>query len=446
MRRLNFILFTTVFLMACQTSDNSLEEPNTVKLIGNKKILNDIIGETEGIYGGGKYSFSLNDLGVYSENTIISVRSKWSSIAGKQKSDSVPVIQISAKGSQKYQKDSTIAYTIGNENEFAIQNWRLPSLPAYLTDISVNITIPSDKQLEISAFDEKYYNSIISSTSRIRLNAHGSPMTGKFNTYEGFEGAAKAGYPCCVAVPKRTKDGVWVCFHDDDNINGLRYSNAKVEVCKRKIENGDTIYTQYDEAGKVIGDAPMPVSQVTWEFIKDKIIFNNAYYYIWGEQYVPKLEEFFDVCSKTGMMPMLSVHPALTASDWAEIKSLAQKYNVLDKLDVKLRPGDDYVDPAYQVFGDEVQRYSIYVYSEEGCLWALNKLNTLGSKGYITPCIEMLYSIANREMAEIILRNGYSCSIFDSSRSLTGERLKEMMSWGVTEFTSNYHHSYGLNW
>ena len=143
---------------------------------------------------------------------------------------------------------------------------------------------------------------------------------------------------------------------------------------------------------------------------------------------------------------MLSVHPALTASDWEEIKSLAQKYNVLDKLDVKLRPGDDYVDPAYQVFGDKVQRYSIYVYSEEGCLWALNKLNTLGSKGAIAPCIEMLYSKANREMAEKILRNGYTCSIFDSSRTLTGERLKEMMSWGVTEFTSNYHHSYGLNW
>ncbi len=447
MRRLLFVLLIlTNFLMSCVEIDNSSEERSVVQLNGNKKTLNDVIGETEAIYGGGRYTFSLNDGQIHSENTIISVRAKWISIDGKTVSDSIPTIYITAKGTQELQVDSTIAYTIGSKDEFVIQNWRLPSLPESLTDVSVILTIPSDKQLYISAFDEKYYNSMISSTSRIRLNGHGSPITGRFNTHEGFEGAAKAEYPCCVAVPKRTKDGVWVCFHDDDNINALRYSNAKYVVCKRKIENGDTTYTQLNEAGKVIGNGPMPVSSVTWDFIKDKIIYIHAYYHIWGNQYVPKLEDFFDVCSKTGMIPMLSVHPALTTSEWEEIQSLAQKYNVLDKLDVKLRPSDDYVNPAYSVFGDKVQRYTIYVYSEEGFRWAINKLNTLGSKGHETPCIEMSSSITTKELAEAIIRNGYTCSVYDGTRTLTGEQMKEMMSWGVTEFTSNYNHSYGLNW
>lgn len=441
------------FLASCQKESNTSEQAENnssveavVQLTGNIVALNDVIGITEGAYGGGKYSFPLVGNEFYNGNTILSVRSKYSAIDGAVASDSVPTIQFTVKGTHKYQKDSTIVYTIGSKDEFEIQNWRLPSLPTSLTDIKVNISIPSDKQLFISTFKEEYYNTTMTSKSRVRVNAHGSPMTGRFNTVEGFQKASMAGYPCCVAVPKRTKDGVWVCFHDDDNINGLRYPNAKYWVCNRKIENGDTIYIQFDEKGKVVGNSAMPVEQLTWDFLKDKIVFNNAYYYIWGEQYVPKLEDFFDVCLKTGMIPMLSVHPALTASEWGEIKVLAQKYGVLNKLDVKLRPGGDYVNPAIQVLGNEIGRYSIYVYSAEGCHWSLNKLNSLREVGQETPAIEMLYSIATKNLAGEIVNNGYSCSVFDGTRTLTSERMKEMMSWGVTEFTSNYNHSYGLNW
>ena len=311
----------------------------------------------------------------------------------------------------------------------------------------MKIYVPENQQLVVSSLsNEDLYSKPISETSRVRINAHGSPMTGKFNTEIGFLWAAKAGYPCCVAVPKKTADGVWVCFHDEDNINEIRYSNGIVPVCERKKVGGEYVYTQYDEAGNVIGNEPMPISGLTWEFLQDKIIYNESYYGIWGTQHIPKLEEFFRACSQTGMIPMLSVHPALTVSEWLEVKALAQKCGVVSKLDVKLRPGDDYVDAAVQALGNDILRYSIYVSSETGFQWALSKWNSLGSVGNQTPAIEMLYSFASSEYASQIRGYGFTCSVFDGTRNLSGEKLRNWISWGVTEITSNYNHSYGLNW
>lgn len=408
------------------------------------------MAETSGVtkLRGGDYTFTIPRTSLFNKNMIIASRSTYSRVAGSLESDSVPTIQIAAKGSEESQKDSTVAYPIGCLGRYEFQQWRLPALPACMTSIEVHISVPSDKVLELEEF-YNYYSDITEQgyDGGIRVNAHGSPITGKFNTYEGFTGAARAGYPCCVVVPKRTKDGMWVCFHDDDNINGVRYDKNK-PVCKSKINSeGDTIYTQYDANGDVIGHSPMPVRSLTWNFLKDKIVYSSAYYNIWGDQHIPTLSEFFSVCSKTGMIPMLSVHPAYTEEEWIEIADLAKKHGVLDKLSIKLRPYDAYVNSSIKVLGGQVREYVFYVANKDGLQYALDRMkSTISKVGNVRLTIEMLDSFVKREYVEDIIRAGYVCSVFDSSRNFTGKRINELMSWGVTEFTSNYNHSYGLNW
>lgn len=447
MKRLKFLLWCVIALLAVSCHKELPDNPSIDEIDGKKVSLNELAGVTDAILDGGLYSFTLPASYLSGENVIIYAKTEYRNLANKGVSDSVPTLRICAYGTALNQRDSTIAYSIGSRDGSVIQQWRLPPLPTCFTDVKIKIYVPDDKQLVVSSLsNEDLHCKPTSESSSIRINAHGSPMTGKFNTEMGFLWAAKAGYPSCVAVPKRTADGVWVCFHDEDNINEVRYSNGAFAVCERTKVGDEYVYTQYDEQGNVIGDSPMPISSLTWDFLRDKIIYNESYYGIWGTQHIPTLEDFFRVCSSTGMIPMLSVHPALTVSEWQEIRTIAQRYRVLNKLDVKLRQGDDYVDPAIQALGNDILRYSIYVSSETEYQWALNKLNSLGSIGKQTPAIEMLYKLASREKANLIISNGFTCSVFDGTRKLTGERSRQWIFWGVTEITSNYNHSYGLNW
>lgn len=414
-----------------------------VDVNGQNISLNELIGG-DTILNGGKYYFSVPDTFFTGENLIIYSKAKYHVVDSQNVTNNVPEIWISGYGSVLNQRDSTIKYVIGKEDDLVLQQWRIPNLPPVFTNVRVTIAVPVDKQLIIHPLEAEDYNEAPNSTtSKIRINAHGSPWTGMFNTQIGFEYAAKAGYPCCVAVPKRTSDGVWVCFHDDDNCNGLRYANGVVNVCKK---NTNGTYTQYDESGNVIGDNPMPISSLTWEFLQDKIVYKGNYYGIWGVQHIPTLEDFFRVCARTGMIPMLSVHPALTASEWQEIKNLAERCGVLNMLNLKLRKGDGYVDPAVQVFGNSIRRYSIYVTSEEEVQWSLNKLSSVGNVCQESFCIELTRAIAQKQLIEQITNNGFTCSVFDYTRNVTGKWLKETNSWGVTEYTTDFNHSAGLNW
>ena len=410
--------------------------------LNGERISLDELAGIDTVLNGGIHYFFVPDTLFTGENLIIYSKAKYHIVDSQNVTDNVPEIWITGYGSDLNQRDSTIKYVIGKEDDLVVQQWRIPTLPPAFTSVRVTVAVPIDKLLIISPLEAGDYNAPNSTTSKIRIDAHGSPWTGMFNTLIGFEYAAKAGYPCCVAVPKRTSDGVWVCFHDDDNCNGLRYANGTVPVCKKSAG----IYTQYDESGNIIGDNPMPISSLTWEFLQDKIVYSGSYYGIWGTQHIPTLEDFFRVCARTGMIPMLSVHPALTASEWQEIKTLAERCGVLGRLDLKLRKGDSYVNPAVQVFGDSIRRYSIFVTSEEGLQWSLNKLSSLGNMGQESFCIELNSTIAQSELVTQIINSGFTCSVFNGTRSLTGTFLNEMISWGVTEVTSNFNHSCGLNW
>lgn len=438
-----------VFLLLVVTVSCHKELPDDTvidnPINGRKVSLNEIANITDSVFSSGDYSFSIPSSLLTDENLIIYAKTKYRVLDASTASDDLPRIRFAARGVNM--GDSTIIYQIGKENDYIIQQWRLPSLPPCLTNARIKMTIPNGKELVVSSFQKSDFNVVPNSTtSKTRINAHGCPMIGKFNTIMGFEGAAKAGYPCCIAVPKRTSDGVWVCFHDDDNINEMRYPNCAVDVCKKETNGGDPVYTQYDESGNIIGHDPMPISSLTWDFLQDLVIYNDNYYGIWGVQHIPTLAEFFSVCKRTGMIPMLSVHPAMTVSEWQEVKALAERYGLLGKLDIKLRASDDSVDPAVQVLGNSVLRYSIFVTSEEGLQYSLNKLRSIGQVGQNTLMIELNRTIANREYVEQIVNNGYECSVSNTICNVKSLKLKEMVSWGVSEFTMCYHHSYGLDW
>lgn len=361
-----------------------------------------------------------------------------------------PIIQIVVKGKKYGQADSTIAYTIGDNERFILKQWRLPTLHPSLTTIIIKIDIPEDKELLIRNFYFNYTNPAPYIHRRdIRLNAHGSNITAPFNTYNGFIRAAKAGYPCCIAVPKRTKDGVWVCYHDDDNITNMRYSNGQVICLKTKDNSGNDIYTHYDESGNVIGQEAMPIGSLTWEFLRDKIIFQ----YVWTGEKIPTLEDFFSVCAKTGMAPMLSVHPGLTRSEWEEVCEIATRHGLLDKLNVKLVPTDADINPAIEVMGDQIESYTFEASTDIKYNMLISKLPSIISRlnrarigiestnGYITK--QKVFEAL--ELGKQHGKNLFYAAIM-TDRDITGERYEELISWGVSEFTDNYNPSYGLNW
>ena len=314
------------------------------------------------------------------------------------------------------------AFVIGG-TEPKMQSWRIPP---DLTGggITVSITVPSGTTLNIEyLYSEESAFNPTNTASKPRFNSHlGFRQMCPENTLPAVEMAGILGYSACIVVPKATADGVLVCIHDD-TINA----------------------TARDENGSAPGTT-MNVSDMTyaelmeWDFGK----YKNAY---WTGAKILTVDDFFAVCARYGMAPMFSTHPALTTAQWQTVRALLIKHGLLSKMHVKAFDLST-IEGAYTVLGQDIDGYT----GEHGDSYvSIAQLQTFVSSHSIdTKKCRVVSEKSKNTITESyvsdVLAAGLECGCYTITSTESAATIKQMLSWGVTEFTDDTYCQVGMNW
>lgn len=380
--------------------------------------------------------------------------------------DEVPTIQFRyLKGANEIYKSP--AYIIGCKDEYIQKEWRIPRFFEG-TVLNVNVVIPKNVTLYIKEISNRYSNEMTRQSIGYRMNAHIDLFEGGFNSMRAFVESAKLGYPCCICVPKRTSDGVWVCFHHDNHIE-----NAL------KDDNGNTPADNYSGT---IGNNGLYISDLTYEKLQTyhykTASFDGVY------EKVPTLEDFFAVCAKTGMHPMFSWHP-IPSEEYMrnEIRPMAEKFGLLPYLNIKIPFSDSsnsetYMNRLYRVFGNDIESYTADFNSTDTISDIIERLDATDAgqnNDKVRVGIELFNSLINDNNSsedseeeeeesesvnegvdesiytdttkvDAIREAGYFAAIAWMTHNPSGKLLEYWIKNGVTEFTEYKMMSYGLNW
>ena len=329
-------------------------------------------------------------------------------------------------------------YHLGGKNKYVTNSFRIIRYAPEVHTIAISIIIPKGIKLYIRNASMQTTVTEVSDT-RYRFLAHG--LDGAFNRLSEISNCARNSTKYCIVVPKKTLDGVWCCFHDDDNINGLYYSNGQV-VCKKTVVNGSTVYTQYDEDGNVIGNNAMPITSLSWSFVK-KLKYIG---YTNQNESVMLLDDFFSICSTTGVHPVFSVHPGNIFMDNScaglkEMRSMLEHYNLLDKFVIKLSS----LNPNYlDILGSDIEAYNLFVDNStfESKLKVWESYNVSCRK-----CLEGAVDVFTTERVKKATDAGVSVSAWCyNNNSEDNQIIKGLIDIGVSEFTVSKNNSFGLNW
>ena len=312
-------------------------------------------------------------------------------------------------------------YSIGRNSEFEMQQWRIP--PMFRPDMTtrISIIIPDGTVLKICDMSGVYDDSFQDwNGAGARHNAHlGFYGIAPNNTMPAFELAARCGFPACIVVPKVTANGVIVCIHNDTINATARDENGNPPT--EPINVSDYTYAQL----------------LKWEFGSWK-------HRIYKGTHLPRLEEFFELCAKTGMRPMFSTHPALSVEKWEEVKMMLTKYGLLKKFHIKSFELD-ILKTAYSVFGDTIDGYT---YDLD--VWSDTKIDEMLSIGIDGEKCRIGMELANKAYTEAIAKKIINAGMFSAMWNIphttTSEDYERFLSYGITEFTEDYHCSMGLNW
>lgn len=337
-------------------------------------------------------------------------------------------------------------YTLGGNGHFETKQWRVVRYPGDETAVKVNINVPVGVTLYIQDIYNEYSDRIERVSKGIRINSHRKFPNTPNDTIPGVMMAVKSGANAMIEIPKRLSDGVWICYHDDS----LTYN--------------DTYIRQADGS-----ELPSTYDHTLWS----SIAFAAANSWDWGISTNARfagarpmtLEQFFTICGKTGIQPMLSIHP-FDAEHLPEVRELARRCGVLPDLGIKCTAAN--MPTAYGIFGNEVESYTLDISS--GATTQATVQSAINTMTGLTGCsvrrvIELFASTAYAayfgEMQfdpfGMISAAGFGCSLaqqtgryqptHDGSSVLIWEA--DMDWWrqkGVNEYTFEYHTSFGLNW
>lgn len=313
-------------------------------------------------------------------------------------------------------------FIIGGKNAYKRNSFRVaPWMEKQQEQFTLKITIPENTKLYIRELHNEYDDTINREGLLFNINAHGYAGAGvPDNSQLEFDMAAKLGYKYCITIPKVTEDGIYVCFHDDANIQNSARNN-----------DGTEIADEYKNR---------PISDFTYaELLQFDIGIKRGIPFA-GER-IPLLSDFFKTCARTGMHPMLSVHPSLEGH-WGNIKDMAKKYGVLSTLNIKSRKAHLAVPMA--VLGDEIESYTLDVNADEDqATWFSGVLEQYG----ITKArkiIEYFYDYITDERIDSAISAGFQVGCASYGYHL--DRVRTLIEKGVTEFTEDYNASAGLNW
>ena len=331
--------------------------------------------------------------------------------------DRAPKLQYFLLAADESEIYRSYTYTIGECGQYARKEHRFPPLFSPEVHAVIRVSVPEGTTLFLRDLHLASDAPRCEWHGGIRHNAHlGFLGLAPHNTMPAFELAAFCGFPSCIVVPKVTKDGVFVCIHDDTIGRTARDKDGNPP--KEDINVADMTYKELLE----------------WDF-------GTWHHPIFRGTRIPRLEEFFDLCAGTGMRPFFSEHPALTADQWHAVKDMLKKRNLLHLFNVK---SDEIpmLEDAYDILGDEIECYTWYTFADK----RVSELQASRiAKAKCRIVVERRFGDYTPELAKETLDAGFSASAWWVDPK-DADDVKRVISLGVTEFTEDKHCSMGLNW
>ena len=344
--------------------------------------------------------------------------------------DTPPAIQIRIISGDKETLYYSPVYEIGHTREFYRREWRIPPTRDRFDTVRISFIIPDGARLYIRDIRAKRNTRHREGEIGIRYHGHaGFPGYAPSNSVFGFQMAAELGFTSCITIPKFTKDGIGVCFHDDDSvIKILRYADGSA------IEKGSP--------------EDKPVRDYTYEELIT-LDAGAARSDIYANTRVPTMDDFFRICSMTGMSPIFSVHPSLSIDEWKYVRELLEKYRLLEKFWIKSNVPEDH-KAVLSVFGDRIAGH-IIIYPVAADTDPLEYAQMCGldpKKHRIV--MEYFYIPYNEETVDERIRRardeGFNVSVAAMRGGVSGVTMRKLIDIGVSEFTIDYHCSMGLDW
>ena len=309
------------------------------------------------------------------------------------------------------------SYRLGGAERFERQSFRIPPMLDPSITLSLEVELPAGTVLYLKELEVCYQAPPRDLAAGLRFNAHlGLIGMAPDNTMPAFELAALCGFHTCIAVPKLTKDGKLVCIHDDTVNRTARLPD-----------------------GSRLPDTPLQVSDLTYAELL-QYDFGVQKRPIYKGTKIPLLEDFFRLCAETGMHPMFSTHPALPHGAWLEVKEMLKRYEILPHFHVKSF-SPDILKAAHDVFGDEIDGYTHDVHRMEPD--TVERLLATGVN--VNACrvgVEIRSENLKKEDIPPILAAGMFASAWNLPRADFDTLYGRLISFGVTEFTEDYHISF----
>lgn len=344
----------------------------------------------------------------------------------------------------------SIRYELGSLDKYDIKSFR--SIP-YLwgnRPLDIVMVVPTDITLTI--------RNAYCSFERARNNTHGGVQ---YHAHDGccnmvppqtlcaYKMAYEAGYGSAIVIPKVSSDGVWFAYHDD-----------VFDVATTILRNPDGTQIQSSEYDG------LHFNEIPWSYLSQFTVGNFGPSFL--DVGLMTLDEFFSFCANTGMSPMFSMHPIYgvqTVANLTALKALVAKYNLLDKLIIKVpiyKEGETYYltnfTTIFSVFGNDVAGYTVNVpYGMPDGRDAVTLFDSVSGSCTVYKSIEYWASVieADNALASYAISHGYGVSVAtdrntdvsgNTTATIAGKRAKQLISIGVTEFTDDCNTSIGLWW
>ena len=300
-------------------------------------------------------------------------------------------------------------------------------------DIKIIITVPAGCELYIKNINAEYADGFVNKNS-FKVDQHGTERnTVGADNRTNWDLWPRIGNYGAIVIPKRTTDGRWVCYHDDS-------------------------FSESNNV-QVIGNpsAPLPAASMqACTFAETQTLEYKSTNFYGDHDTIPTLDEFFAKCAQMGVHPALSCHPTSsslngwTIDKWNEVKALAQKYRVLDKLTIKCSYNDDAISNFYNVFGNDIEAFIADV-SEDPTEATIEELASIGwDLDKVKVGFEILVGDAyfSDETIALFDANKLIHGIAPGSGNLYKEAkfLKSIIDKGCYEITADKFYSNGLNW
>lgn len=358
---------------------------------------------------------------------------KMQSMYSETNSSGKPTVQFEARTKSGGRMYFSHKYSIESDQEYKYQAWRIPNnFTTYF--VNIIITVPEGSTLAVKSFDCKYVPYVSFNDPQIIFHAHrGLEKFWPSDTFNAVVAAAEMGFKSCIMIPKFTSDGVAVCFHNDGGSSSPL--NAYLTM-----PDGSAVPELEDTSKKISDFTYAELMQWSMGAVKAQ-----AY----ADEKILTMDDFLMICAETGMRPIYSIHPTLTADQWAALKVLLDKYNLASKLSVK--DGDSITwTRVVNAFGDG-GIYSIISLSSSAIDQVTKINNWKTAQGITKTRVDAEWMSFDPNNATYVTRTqeakaaGIVVSAVLSNED-TGDYIKACMSNGITEFTNCRHCSMGLNW